>query len=343
MSWAPSTRTACGSSTSRSTARPMPPSTPRTTRRSTHDSRRCWRESRQTSGTRTCRLDRAALAARRARARARQLAARGAVPAGRAGSRPRLGESDLSASPQCRLLDPPRRGRNSGSRRSARPPRLGSTGDERRSDESSRSVERSSAEGPRRRVRPLIILTMDLARTLHTLLETPLRRRRGGPRRPLSPPSRSVTTLGINPTPAREAWDRDGCGDGAAADRLAAFGPRRPRPGHDPACDTRAPVRRVHGQRSLQAGDRQGSRRPPERDHDRRTFTSVGVRPNIARSAATAAGSGGARPYRLVFDAEDNLPVITIYAEAPDANRARSLADASVFALARLRREPADR
>jgi len=66
-------------------------------------------------------------------------------------------------------------------------------------------------------------------------------------------------------------------------------------------------------------------------------FTSVGVRPNIARSAdaASAAGSGGARPYRLVFDAEDNLPVITIYAEAPDANRARSLADASVNALRR--------
>ena len=62
-------------------------------------------------------------------------------------------------------------------------------------------------------------------------------------------------------------------------------------------------------------------------------FTSIGVRPNVARSAGVAAAAAGARPYKLVFDAEDNLPVITIYAEGPSATTAKLLADASGLAL----------
>jgi flagellar basal body-associated protein FliL len=64
-------------------------------------------------------------------------------------------------------------------------------------------------------------------------------------------------------------------------------------------------------------------------------FNSVGASQNISQPAVSRSSEIAAERevYRLAFDAQENLPVITIYAQAPDADKAFALSNAAVASL----------
>ena len=64
-------------------------------------------------------------------------------------------------------------------------------------------------------------------------------------------------------------------------------------------------------------------------------FTQIGIRPNVVQTPELPGDQGVESRYRLVFDAQDQLPVISVYAQAPTAKEARALANGAVIALQR--------
>jgi hypothetical protein len=59
-------------------------------------------------------------------------------------------------------------------------------------------------------------------------------------------------------------------------------------------------------------------------------FDDPAAAPNGAAAPDPATGAVGSKPYSLTFAAQDSLPLVTVYAQAPDAHRAGVLADGAV-------------